>query len=407
MKRHCTCDRALRGRPYSEDQCYLCWLFWNDPVYRALWSGAPASATAQSISAASGAAAAPAMRWGLGRKLLGVSRAAFKFAASGFAVLPDAQVQARLAICGACPHWKGKCKICGCASVKQHLPGEQCPDNPPRWYALPTTKPEVRSWALGITTYNGRETLEQTCRSLESGGWTDAVLFEDLAQPTESERAACLEWWAGELAKGTVSGDPSEINFRQHAKLAWRNWFGALEELVRTSDADAIMLCQDDVIVARNIRTFLEYDLWPENVGAVSLYCSARYTTRRPGRRDRATGEIQTWWEPLETGLRQLHPDRELWGAHALIFPRASAMRLLEDPAVHKLPGNRIDQRVRQFCTRHKLGLYIYRPSLAQHIGTTAFGSGSTIGHATSGADMLASDFVGEDTDVTATLLRG
>ena len=38
--RPCTCDRQRQG-PFTEDQCWLCWLYHNSARYRALWdSGA-------------------------------------------------------------------------------------------------------------------------------------------------------------------------------------------------------------------------------------------------------------------------------------------------------------------------------------------------------------------------------
>ncbi len=41
MTRPCTCDRvhADPARPYTPDQCRLCWLYRHDPAYRALWVG--------------------------------------------------------------------------------------------------------------------------------------------------------------------------------------------------------------------------------------------------------------------------------------------------------------------------------------------------------------------------------
>jgi hypothetical protein len=36
--RPCTCDN-VRPSAYSRDQCRPCWLYHNDPSYRALWGG--------------------------------------------------------------------------------------------------------------------------------------------------------------------------------------------------------------------------------------------------------------------------------------------------------------------------------------------------------------------------------
>ena len=40
--RPCTCENVRPG-PYTAGQCRLCWLYHNDPAYRALW-GAPGEA---------------------------------------------------------------------------------------------------------------------------------------------------------------------------------------------------------------------------------------------------------------------------------------------------------------------------------------------------------------------------
>jgi hypothetical protein len=45
MTRPCTCDRYDPSAPYTLDQCRVCWLYHNDPGYRALWHGNPTSPT--------------------------------------------------------------------------------------------------------------------------------------------------------------------------------------------------------------------------------------------------------------------------------------------------------------------------------------------------------------------------
>ncbi len=48
MTRPCTCDRFNPDplAPYTLDQCRLCWLYHNDPAYRALWdAGMPRQLT--------------------------------------------------------------------------------------------------------------------------------------------------------------------------------------------------------------------------------------------------------------------------------------------------------------------------------------------------------------------------
>lgn len=317
-------------------------------------------------------------KWGLGRQLLGLAKAGYKFAKSGFVLLPQEQIDIRDGICRSnlCGHYiaaRNKCDLCGCSrkkfKLKLSLPSEKCPDEPPHWLDLPTTDPEVKTWASGIITVPQRsEMLSTTMAGLEKAGFTNTTVFTDpVLEPSE--------WWK-----------------RSQMSLGWKNWYSALESLA-DKGTDAVVLFQDDILLCKGLNTFLSWDLWPapvEEVGAVSLYCSSRYRDPKKGR-------------VLEAGCDRLERSRELWGALALVFPLHSALRFLSDPKVHKMPGNRIDQRVRAYCRRHNLGLYIYSPSFVQHNGLV-----STMGHPKDGAPpgpyMFADDFVGESTDLVQVL---
>lgn len=64
----------------------------------------------------------------------------------GFQRVSEEQFQERKKICLACPHWDGaaynnmgKCKLCGCTSMKLYIPHSKCPDNPPKWNSIPTS----------------------------------------------------------------------------------------------------------------------------------------------------------------------------------------------------------------------------------------------------------------------------
>ena len=350
--RLCNCDRVTADAPYTDDQCWPCWLWHNNATYRGLRENRKTNGQV-----------AP---WTVRQQLAGVAKAAFRFVRSGFAWLPTEQVAERQAICDACEHWKGKCLICGCRRIKLELPGERCPIL--KWLPLPVGEPTIKSWAVGVTTApRSVPTLNQTLASLGKAGWTEATVFDDPVK------------------------EPTDYLERNALSCSWNNWFRSLSELYE-SGADCIMLVQDDVVFSRGLKTFLSYDLWPaavETVGCVSLYCSQRYCDPNAG-------------EPLpDAGCSALNPKRELWGALALCFPRHAVAKLLVDPHVHLRKGNRIDQRIRGFCTRAGLGLYVYRPSFAQHIGEQ-----STLGHGTGGAYMSAGDFLGEDADVTALLTQ-
>jgi hypothetical protein len=42
VARDCICDRCKRGKPWTQDQCWLCWLYHNNADYRAMWDNGPA-----------------------------------------------------------------------------------------------------------------------------------------------------------------------------------------------------------------------------------------------------------------------------------------------------------------------------------------------------------------------------
>ena len=74
-------------------------------------------------------------------KAKSLGTAAVNWAAKdGFQKVSDEQFQERKNICLACPSWDqtaynnmGKCKLCGCSSMKLYMPHSACPDNPPKW----------------------------------------------------------------------------------------------------------------------------------------------------------------------------------------------------------------------------------------------------------------------------------
>lgn len=71
------------------------------------------------------------------------TQAAATFVASGFEALPEADVQARLAICNGCDQRTagGMCSGCGCwLAAKARLPHEVCPAG--KWPTPPERTPE-------------------------------------------------------------------------------------------------------------------------------------------------------------------------------------------------------------------------------------------------------------------------
>jgi hypothetical protein len=190
-----------------------------------------------------------------------------------------------------------------------------------------------------------RPTLRQTLQSLADAGWNDLRLFaEPKSEIPEEFSQLAVSWRDGRLG-------------------AFPNWFLGLSELaMRDPLADAYFLCQDDVLFARGLRSYLEARLWPApRLGVVSVYSPASQSSRGPD---------------------GFHIDDRGWdvgGALALIFPNSAARAFLGHPYVlnHRRRGPAggecfIDAVVGEWCHRTGLPFYIHAPSLAQHIGDTS-----------------------------------
>jgi hypothetical protein len=220
-------------------------------------------------------------------------------------------------------------------------PDRALPGLPPR-----RSGPRVRSWAVGVTTSPRRqETLGRTLESLAGAGWTEPSLFIDAAVRVPE-------------AFGHLT-----VTYRDTRLGAWPNYYLALAELLlRSPEADAYLVAQDDVDFPRGVavREYLEAALWPgRRLGLVSLYCPSVYTKPEPG-----------WYA---------HDRLWVWGALAIVFPRDLARRFVTDGRVfdhrrarlnHGLAN--IDLVIGAWAAREKLDVWHTTPSLVQHVGESS-----------------------------------
>ena len=227
---------------------------------------------------------------------------------------------------------------------------------------------EVSEWAVGITSAPRKpSTLFETISSIRDAGWDDLVLF---AEP--------------ETLTDGLGGSIEVV--RRSAKLgAWPNWILSLAELfLRKPQADAYVLFQDDVILCRNVREYLEMSLWPrERLAFVSLYCSSGYDGK---------GERYATPSGVDGYI----------GALALVFPPQAVRALLSSGLAwaHRLrPGtggvNGVDFAIGRWAAKEDLDGLFHSPSLAQHIGdaSTVWPDGRNAGR------RKADTFVGRDFD--------
>jgi hypothetical protein len=150
---------------------------------------------------------------------------------------------------------------------------------------------------------------------------------------------------------------------RSPAAGAWPNHYLALLELaLRQPDADAFLIVQDDALLydGENVRAYLEQALWPAGrLPVVSLFCPEPYTAEHYG------------WHRYRKNW--------VWGAQALVFPRAVLQAYLRDRAVceHRWRSGggglvQIDVLIGWWARRRRIPFWFPTPSLVQHVGETS-----------------------------------
>ena len=197
-------------------------------------------------------------------------------------------------------------------------------------------------WSVGITTApRPVPTLGQTVASLGRAGWLNLSIVRD--------------------TRGIG---------------AWRNWIGGLRLLIRRQPrADAYMICQDDVVFCRGLRSYLQRSLWPaerETVALCSVFTPAAYQTSPPGWHRQCRG----WY---------------LSAAQAWVIPPESARAIVAELA--DLDASKhIDNHIGKWARQTGRVPWYHAPSLAEHVGS---------GNSALGDDRISdlrrsADFIGE-----------
>jgi hypothetical protein len=111
--RPCTCDRVKPG-PFTEDQCRRCWLYHNDPWWKARYDGTPLP---------------PVPKPGLVRMALNLAGAVKDHVLAGMPKVDDGTYEQRRGVCAACPNLDGEsCGACGCdLGIKARWADQSCP----------------------------------------------------------------------------------------------------------------------------------------------------------------------------------------------------------------------------------------------------------------------------------------
>lgn len=190
----------------------------------------------------------------------------------------------------------------------------------------------------GIITAPGRvhPTIDNTVESMERAGFEKPIVY------TDHEQSGC-----------------------------WVTWIRAMADLI-TKEADAIMICEDDVNFSIGLQEYLKISLWPEDPTKIALcspFCPQLYKTRRTG------------WHPENRGW-------DLCMAQSWIIPKSSAERIYDNfknvpqqtekiPRItqenikkhHKAIQHRLltDSRIGEWALQNNMNVWYHTPSLAQH----------------------------------------
>jgi len=193
-------------------------------------------------------------------------------------------------------------------------------------------------WSVGVTTSlrDGANYLPTTLQSIAAAGWESPTVYSEPGSPVPATHRA---------SESTVAKGP------------WPNFFRAVGEMVaKRPAADAYLIFQDDIYVCRDLRAWLEPQLWPtvgKQPGVLSLYTS-EFTQR-----DRPRG----WFEIVGDDL-----PRRCYGALAIVLPAASARRLLlARPGRGALAMTEI--WLGRFCREKQLPWVQHCPGFVEHIG--------------------------------------
>lgn len=238
-------------------------------------------------------------------------------------------------------------------------------------------------WTVGVVTAPRQDAsyLNQTLESLRRAGWSEPMVF---AEP------------------GSFFPDNTKVIQRPKQYGDWTNWAtGFYELLLSEPDTDYFLMTEDDVIMCRDSKRYLEHAL-PNlgDFGSLSLYT--------PSTRHRCN------FRGFHNELRGCNT----WSTVTVVMARKQAISFFSDPDTqrHRFedifgfedqywccsktdPRNSIkDAVLGHWAQKNNLAVYYHTPALAEHIGdlSTLTDQPSTIEN---GRRSL--DFVGEDHDLS------
>lgn len=208
----------------------------------------------------------------------------------------------------------------------------------------------------GMTTFSREKAptlLAQSVNSVLAAGFDQLHLFA---------------WDDVTLGKG-VYQDGVQVHRTRERLWPFQNFlFGLRTMLAVAPDADGYMIFQDDVVVAKNLRSWLDQSLWPDgrDDGLVSLYTPAILT-------DQLGGHHSGWFQmpmPAKDARQRKNEPHTVgtYGAQAILMSGKFARAFLK-PRPDLRNMNKTDHWLARFCYENDLPYWHHDPSLVRHAG--------------------------------------
>lgn len=196
-------------------------------------------------------------------------------------------------------------------------------------------------WAVGVTTIPEREKmLERTLKSIEGAGFAVDRLFVD-----------------GDCDPRDRAMNGHRVTVHKPKISIVGNWLlGMMELYLREPHADRYAMLQDDVLLCKNLRQYLESCEYLHQ-SYLNLYTMPQNLLLSGGK--------QGWYASNQLGR----------GALALVFSREALVTLLQadhtfrKPQDHKNGHRSIDGCVLTGMKQRGWKEYVHNPSLVQHAG--------------------------------------
>lgn len=173
--------------------------------------------------------------------------------------------------------------------------------------------------------------LADTLRALAAAGWPEPLLVD--GSPPLGARSSPI---------GCTQG--------------YMRMFRAVLDRPGIEQYDGLLAVEDDVVLNRNVRAYLDRLPWPGNparVGLCSVYCPEAYSNH-----NRPFGVCGRWHREIR--------GPSLAGSQAWIYPLPRLPDLL---AFLAAATKGIDVEVGQWTHERDLDVWYHTPSLAQHVG--------------------------------------